>query len=176
MRRTPLKRRTPLRAKYKSVPHADQKLAALGVRTLTDFPSEGKLIARAARRATKHARRERAESRWFVWVKSQPCFVLALARFDVIIDVLDANPSFITPCTGGIDADHMGSKMRDGGDGEMAADRTCVSICHGHHMERHDFTGTFKGFNQERMRTFLTAGVAWMHMRAQQQGVEIPDV
>lgn len=162
MKRSAMQRRTPLRAK-------------------------GKVTRRAPVRrkpsSTKHARRERAPSAWFEWVKSQPCFVSYLDRLFGWGHLIPSTYSHLsaqvrlrlTPCLGVVEADHMGSKMRDG-DGERAYDYTCVSICTGHHMERHDFAGTFKEFCQDDMRAFLAAGIAWMHARAREQGVEIPNV
>ena len=162
MKRSPLKRRSPLRAK--------------------------KTITRKApvrrKSTTKHARRERAPAAWFDWIHTQPCFVRYLVDLSgwhhvtgdwgrELIDFILRN---VTPCTGPIEADHMGSKMKDGGDGEMAADKTCVSICKGHHGERHGFANTFKEFSQEDMRAFLALGIAWTHARAKEQGVEVPNV
>lgn len=165
MKRTPLKRRSPLRAKKAITRRAPVR--------------RGK-----AKKQTAHALRPRAPAVWFDWIHTQPCFVKFLTSFarflssvsagaaDELIDMLLRN---LTECRGGIEADHMGSKMKDGGDGEMAADRTCVSICKGHHGERHDFSDTFKDFCQEDMRSFLALGIAWMHARANEQGIEIPD-
>lgn len=164
MKRSELKRRTPLRAKKKITRTAP---------------------VRRGRSTTAHATRERAPDEWFAWVKSQPCFVQYLHMLSGWEHVLNdagwrelvaAISRTVTRCVGGIEADHMGSKMRDGGDGEMAADRTCVGICHGHHMERHGFAGTFKEFCQEDMRSFLARGIAWTHERARAQGMEIPNV
>lgn len=156
MKRTPLRRRTPLRAKVtRRAPMRSRK--------------------------TKHALRDRAPAAWQDWIHAQPCFVRWLVSqpsftaSEQMMAKLKLDVRDLTLCVGGVEADHMGSKMRDGGDGEMAADRTCVSMCHGHHQERHAFTGTFKHYVQEDMRAFLAAGIAWMHARAEAQGVEIPE-
>ena len=75
-----------------------------------------------------------------------------------------------TPCYGPIEADHMGDRI-----GHRALDSTCAPLCPGHHMERHDFTGTFKGFAREDMRAFRVVGVQWTHNRAREAGVPIPN-
>lgn len=160
MKRTPLKRKTPLRAKLAVFDH----ITKTGSRFRLAISHRIATITKRSK--TKHARRERAPAEWFQFVKSQPCFVAWLW----LVGGLEDRP---TPCSDTIDADHMGDRMKDG-DGTRARDSTCVSICHGHHMERHAFVGAFEKFNREAMRTFTSTGVQWMHNRARAAGVEIP--
>lgn len=148
MKRTALKRKTPLRANHSTK-------QALRRSAISAFGS-----------TTKHARRPRAPEGWFLWVKSQPCFVAWLRSKSLGL--------LPTPCCAVIDADHMGNRFTQG-NGTRALDSTCVSICHDHHMERHGLTGAFKNFTGEDMQVFTATGVQWMQNRARAAGIEIPN-
>lgn len=187
MKRTPLERRTPLRAKRRnyggvrraleSKPHGDPKLAALGARTV-NFPSEAEMILatrrKLERRKSKHARRERAPEAWWIFVKTRTCFVQVMLRHYAADFPSVAENA--TPCSGPIEADHMGDRFRDG-DGTRARDYTCVGLCNGHHGERTNVrvARTFKGFAKDDMRALCARGIAWTHEQARALGVEIPD-
>jgi hypothetical protein len=145
MKRTPLKRKTPLRA--------SRVLRVDGSHFMMTQPPHVK-------RKTKHARRERAPA-YMAWVKTLPCYVVALRL------------TFATPCRGVVEADHAGSKMSEG-DGLRAYDHTCIPLCTGHHRERHDFCGTFEAFDQQQMRVFLSTAIAHTRLTAMNQGVEVP--
>lgn len=169
MKRTPLRRKTPLRAKERPT-RSHRMLEAIAT-----FATDGKervIVGKhqiRVRSKTKHARRERAPASWWLFVKSQPCFVAWLVK-------VGAWEGPITPCScePARDADHMGNRFSEG-DGTRARDATCVSICHTHHMERHALTGAFKLFDGERMQAFCATGVQWMHNRARAAGIVIPD-
>lgn len=49
--------------------------------------------------------------------------------------------------------------------GQKADDRTCIPLCSKHHRERTDFSGLFKGWNQERMRGWLAESVVLYQKR-----------
>jgi hypothetical protein len=57
-------------------------------------------------------------------------------------------PPNITPCTGRVQADHLGRRAL----GRKADDDTCAPMCQNHHQERTDYGGIFKGFKAEDMR------------------------
>lgn len=123
---------------------------------------------------TKHAKRPRAPAAWWIFVKTRMCFVqVVLLHFADDFPMVVANA---TPCSGGIEADHMGNRFRDG-DGERAWDYTCVGLCNGHHDERTNIrvARTFKAFSKDDMRAFCARGIAWTHEQARALGVEIPN-
>lgn len=177
MKRSPLQRHAPLkpRPKLKRITRAIATFYE-GGRPLTRVEpiklATGKLQRKPTKR-TKHARRERAPDEWFAFVKGLPCFVQVLARLDVALDRWSANPGEITPCYGPIEADHMGDRFKDG-DGTRAHDSTCGPMCHGHHMERHDFAGTFKRYTRDDMRAFLSTCVQWTQNTAKERGIAVP--
>jgi hypothetical protein len=174
MKRTPLKRKTKLQAKrslqrtsiavFSRIIETDPKIRLALSHRIAEVTKPKK------KSATKHARRERAPEAWWLFVKTQPCFVAWLLR------TLPWPWGKLrrTPCSSTIDADHMGDRMKQG-DGTRALDSTCVSICHDHHMERHGLTGAFKDFTGEDMRVFAATGVQWLQNRARHAGVEIPN-
>lgn len=165
MKRTPLRRRAPLKrsALVRAVSDAVATFRVAG-----RGPKRVKPM-RAGRSQTKHARRERAPESWWLFVKQLPCFVA------VTYAGTGARPR--TPCSREPlrDADHMGNRFSQG-DGTRAHDWTCAPMCHDHHMERHALTGAFKGFTGEHMRAFCASAVEWTHNRARAAGIVIPDV
>ena len=139
------------------------------------FQRDGKEVVRVGlyqlrrKSQTKHARRERAPDEWFEWVTRQPCFVGVLMSLGLWVGP-------ITPCCAKIDADHVGNRFKDGGDGTRAADRSCVPVCHDHHMERHGLYGAFKHFRRFMMDQFRATALEWTLNRARQAGIVIPTV
>lgn len=63
------------------------------------------------------------------WVRRQPC----------IVRELPPDPNRITPCSGHVEADHLGARAV----GRKADDRTCAPLCRQHHRERTDHHGAF---------------------------------
>ena len=59
-------------------------------------------------------------------------------------------------CAGPIEADHMGPRPL----GRKADDRTAAPICQLGHIQRTDFSGPFRVFDQARMRRFLADSIA----------------
>lgn len=85
-----------------------------------------------ARPRSTYRKRQRDTPR-MLFVKTMICSVIAIPP--PWISVWE-----ITPCSGVIEADHMGAR----GVGRKAPDDTCAPLCTGHHRERTDHTGTFK--------------------------------
>ena len=153
MKRSPLKRKKPLRARS-----AFDTLMITG-----KLPSE---LRRKPKRKTKHARRPRAVP-YMRWVKTQSCMVLVLEA--LVRGSFDTKPE----CWGPIEADHAGSKMKQG-DGTRAHDATCIPMCKRHHAHRENFTGVFKSFKQADMRSFLATAIQYTQNLARSHGVEVP--
>ncbi len=155
MKRTLLRRKTPLRSNV---------LRVEGRRfVLSSALHSGRSPTRSK---TKHARRLRAPE-YMAWVKTLLCYVRAIAAIDF------PGTDRITPCGGPVEADHAGSKMTEG-DGTRAYDATCIPMCCRHHRERHDFSGTFRAFDQAMMRTFLSAAIGVTQAKARDAGVDVP--
>lgn len=182
MKRTPLKRKTPLKAKKHVVwrgmlpPIAYKEPRAKVCRKCQcrecadctcciEHEAERQRKKKQPKK-TKHARRPRAPVSWWLFVKSQACFVRRLW-------ILGMWPTDPGSCCDTIDADHMGDRMK--ADGTRAHDSTCAPICHRHHMQRHALTGAFKGFTKQSMRAFTATAVQWTHNAARAAGVTIPD-
>lgn len=147
MKRTPLLRKTPLRANHS------------GSRK------------RPAPTAYKSRVRDTA---YMLWVKTRPCMVARLAAVGLLYrefpsHVHDARAK--TPCDGVIEADHKSS----GALSRKSADTTCIPLCKLHHIERTDHTGTFKHYKQADMRAFVATAIQLTHNDARAAGIEIPD-
>jgi hypothetical protein len=97
-----------------------------------------------ARSLTNSYRRRPRDLAHLRKVKTFPC---------VVRELLFVSPGH-TPCSGPVQADHVGRR----GIGQKCDDRKSMSICRGHHGERTNFTGTFKGWDRDRMRGFLENG------------------
>lgn len=122
---------------------------------------------------TKHALRPRAPDAWWLFVKTRPCFVLVLLGDREIAGRFDWTE--LTPCSGSIEADHMGNRFTQG-DGTRAWDWTCVGLCNGHHFERTHVrvARTFSRFTREQVAEFCQLGIEWTHAQARSLGVDIP--
>ena len=87
-------------------------------------------------------------------VKNFPCVVPSLAVYmtqAVALSMDYIREHAITPCSGPVQADHVGRR----GISQKCDDRKAISICRQHHYERENFSGTFKRYDQAMMRTFL---------------------
>lgn len=78
------------------------------------------------------ARAARKDVAFVSWVKRQSCVLRQLAE-----------------CYGEIEAHHAGKKP---GRGLKADDRTCIPLCHKHHMELGALSGFFKGWVGDELR------------------------
>lgn len=96
-------------------------------------------------RSTSYSRRQR-DIAFMIFVRGLPCSVE---------EHWPAFPMAPTPCAGPVEADHLG----DRGLSHKAADDTCAPMCHRHHVERTDHTGTFKRLTKEQCRTWKRAQV-----------------
>jgi hypothetical protein len=110
-RRSPLRRKTPLRA---------------SARRRTSRPSS-------------YRRRER-DLPYMAWIRRQPC----------VVRTLPPDPNRLTPCSGRIEADHLGGRAL----GRKADDRTCISLCSQHHRERSDHAGAWRDLDQAAARAW----------------------
>lgn len=95
---------------------------------------------RRRRRASKYARRLR-DGVFMRFVKTLLCSVEE--------EWPDPNTP-PTPCSGVIEADHMG----DRGLGQKCSDSETAPMCTGHHRERTDHTGSFKHLKREDVRAW----------------------
>ena len=112
-----------------------------------------------ARGKTKYRRRER-DLPYMKLVKRLPCFVRVFLggqwSDDVLFGALVKAYRNQTPCSGRVQADHLGVRAY----GHKSPDGTCGPMCFGHHGERTDLRGTFKDFTKVEMRAFCDAGIA----------------
>jgi hypothetical protein len=107
-----------------------------------------------ARSLTNSYRRRERDLPHLRKVKSFPC---------VVPELISSDPNFTgrTPCSGPVQADHVGRR----GFGQKCSDRETMSICRRHHGERTDFRGTFKLYDQGMMRGFLDDGLRLTEQR-----------
>jgi hypothetical protein len=108
---------------------------------------------RRIRKLSRYKQRERFPA-YMMWVKAQPCLMSPHGG-----------------CSGVIEADHAGL---DRGIGQKAHDNTCVPLCSQHHHDRHNFTGPFKNWTQERMRAWRELAIRLTQQAAQRAGVVVP--
>jgi hypothetical protein len=94
---------------------------------------------------SKYRARDRDVS-YMLWIKQQVCCARGLSG-----------------CDGAIEADHAGRR----GVGRKADDRTCISLCTLHHVQRGSFSGPFRTWNQAMMRVWLES-----HIRVYQDKYE----
>ena len=136
MKRTPLRRKTPLRR------------TRWRARVVTWDAMNKQEVSRPAKRRSKYKRRPR-DTTYMLWVKRQPCIVSVL--------LYDTYPprGMVALCTGEVQADHAGRR----GVNQKADDTTCIPLCKKHHGHRSDFTGVFRGWTQEHMRHFLASAI-----------------
>lgn len=152
MRRTELKRRTPLRAKKAML--------------------RGKSNSR-------YAQRERA---WFFmgWVKTQPCCISSIGTAGIIdlplslatVDLFRCRHRFDAKC-GVVEADHAGERQR--GSDSKSKDRDTIPLCYGHHWDRTNSRGIFEHMTKPQRVEWRVAAIEHTHNQARMQGVEIPD-
>jgi hypothetical protein len=110
---------------------------------------------RRSKTKTSYAKRPRFRD-YMLFVKRLPCSAIAI----------DAD----SKCEGPIEADHAGRR----GIGQKAHDSTVIPMCSKHHRERHSFSGAFKTWDQDKMRTWLAQRV-WLTQRiAMGRGVVVP--
>lgn len=85
---------------------------------------------RARSKTKKYARRPRDKD-FMAFVAKQPCAL-----------------SFTKKCCGRVQVDHVGVR----GLGQKSRDDETIPLCTGHHGERTDYRGHFKGWNGQQMR------------------------
>lgn len=85
------------------------------------------------KRKTKYRQRQR-DTDYMAWVRRQPCAAKGMGV-----------------CSGRMEADHTGPR----GLNQKADDRTCIPLCHKHHVQRTSFSGPFRSWSQTAMRCWL---------------------
>lgn len=163
MKRTPLKRNTPLarstfrRTDEQRAPwtppdtsHLDA-LSELTKRIHAENAARPKTLA--TRKRTKYARRERHVDYMLAVKAMLPCIL-----------------SHLGECEGVVEADHAG----DRGLGQKSHDNTVIPLCTRHHRDRTDLTGFFSSFDRATMREWRHARVAETQVSMAALGVEVP--
>lgn len=77
-------------------------------------------------------------------------YMLAVKLLPCAVSVDPPDPARVTRCSGVVEADHAGER----GLGRKADDRTCIPMCTGHHRERTDHAGSFRGLSRGQARTW----------------------
>lgn len=149
MKRTALKRKTPMR--------------------------RGPPIRRTSRSSRKgknaYANRPRAPQSWWDFVHAQRC---AIDLFGVSpARIARGVPVLALPCSGKSEANHMGERIA--GFGTIAHDRTAVKFCKEHHRQWTEYDGLFSGLTHGERREYATKCIEATHELARRWGVEIPD-
>lgn len=107
---------------------------------------------RRHRGSTKYSRRPR-DLEFMGWARRQPCIVRELAPGSFMR--ASVTQTATTPCTGHVEADHMGAR----GLSQKADDNTCVPMCRQHHRERTDHTGTFRPLTRDELRAWRAVAI-----------------
>lgn len=98
------------------------------------------------RRRLTPRRSDRAyDSPYVAFIRRQPCAVSAIM-------------GVAGDCTGRVDPDHTGRRPA----GRKADDRTCIPLCRKHHRARDQFSGFFRDWSRDTMRTWLDR-CAWYY-------------
>ena len=108
-----------------------------------------------ARSVTNSYRRRERDHERMRWTKRCPCMVRELPPFLFVGDAARAAEYKLTPCSGRVEADHMGER----GMGQKADDSTVVPMCRGHHGERHDHKGVFHVLTKPELRAWRAQAI-----------------
>lgn len=106
------------------------------------------------KRISKYRARAR-DFEYMAWIRRQPCAVRAEHRLT-------------SPCAGRMEADHAGLRAM----GQKADDRTCIPLCHKHHVQRTSMSGVFATFTKTTMRAWLDSQVTDHQHRYQERSRE----
>lgn len=130
-------------------------------------------VRNAHPRRSEYASRERA-SDYMLWVKTQPCVVLvSLDDLWIYAGIATGvRDSRYLRCGGAVEANHAGERIA--GTGTKALDRTCVPMCHDHHVHWTEYKGVFSGLTHEQRRLVAHKAVSLTHVRAAARGIEVP--
>lgn len=108
-----------------------------------------------ARSNSKYRNRPRDVDR-MLWTKKQPCVCRLLPPGDFAIAARAAGVAIkVTPCTGRVEADHLGQRAL----GHKAGDDTVAPMCRNHHRERTDHTGAFRHLTRDEGRAWRAAAL-----------------
>jgi hypothetical protein len=157
MKRSPLKRKTPLRSAAAvrigtQVAVIDDKAALVTAlqKRIREIERRPRKPLPAKRATARRSSRVRDEA-YLAWCRLQPCAVGAhLAK------VGDAY-CISWQCSGRTEPDH---KREGVGAGKKASDIDAWPCCQLHHRQRHDLTGFFKSWARERLNTFIRDRIA----------------
>lgn len=109
---------------------------------------------RARSKTNSYRLRERDTER-MLWTKRQPCMVRELPPFLFVGTPEQAAQYKATPCSGRVEADHMGER----GMGQKADDSTVVPMCKHHHAERHNHKGVFFTLTKPELRAWRAQAI-----------------
>ncbi len=88
-----------------------------------------------ARRSTPRRSSRVSDPAYLAWVRTLVCCARDLS-----------------PCSGGIEADHAAKKV---GGGRKSDDRGAIALCRSHHQARHDYAGPFRSWTAPQLRAWL---------------------
>lgn len=152
MRRTPLRRKTPMarspmrrRSRPVRVPASDITIAeAIRISLATPVPHE------PSRHSGSAYRQRERHVPYMLWCKRMPCLMRGVWG----------------TCSGPVEADHAGPRPL----GQKAHDSTVIPLCHQHHMaERFP-----RSWLQAQRRAWLHAAIVYTQALARSLGVEVP--
>lgn len=83
-------------------------------------------------------------------------FMMFVRKLPCAVRVEPPDPLRLTPCTGRVEADHMGDRAV----GQKADDTTCVPMCATHHVQRTTHWGCFRNLDREQLRGWRARQIA----------------
>ena len=149
MKRSPLRRKTPIARRDPKPAKARKRLPA--------------------KRATERRSSRVRDEAYLAWLRLQPCavhaFCVSILRVPEIrkgAGIVVENLADAARCSGPTDPEHR----REGvGMGQKASDRDAWPCCRKHHGDRHDGTGVFKGWTRASMSEFIRTQIAEANAR-----------
>lgn len=147
MKRSPLRRKTPLRARS-PIHRARRDRGDAGVELGGRL--NGPVSVPPARRPRSRYRQRERFTEYMLWVKRQPCLMRGIWG----------------SCSGQVEADHAGLR----GTGRKAHDSTCIPLCRRHHQG----SRFPRAWTQEQRRAWLHAAVVYTQAVARAAGVVVP--
>lgn len=148
MKRSPLKRKTPLRSRPSSSRKPRKRLLA--------------------KRATERRSSRKRDEAYLAWVRLQPCAIGASIQFLADQSAVRRHPDMRESlladagCSGPTDPDH---KREGVGAGMKASDRDAWPCCRRHHDDRHALRGVFRNWSRDQLREFINNRIAEANAR-----------
>lgn len=157
MKRTPMKRGTPLkRTPMKRTGMKRSRPMSRSTPKSSAVPPLKSKKRKSPKRKTKYASRER-DIDYMLWVKTLPCLIASLEGAG--------------PCSSVVEPDHVGVR----GIGQKAPDDTCVPLCSTHHLDRHAHTGYFRYRSKEWTREWREEAIRKTQAEHQRCGGRVID-